>query len=221
MSKKRRVLLLYGGWEGHTPELFADYAESELLQGFEVVRSQDLGMLEINTLRKFDLFVPIWTFDSITEQQENDLLEAVASGMGMVAWHGNTSAFLGNRPHKMMLGGKFVAHPGGDSIKYNVHFESDEPLVEKLNDFSIVSEQYYLLVDPAVNVLATTLIDGGEFPWLKGVKMPVAWKRMWGEGKVFYCAIGHTLKDFEIPTVKTLLKRAVMWASERNIPSDN
>ena len=183
------------------------------MQEFDVVRSQDLGMLEKNILSEFDLLLPIWTFDSITEQQENDLLTAVASGLGVMALHGNTSAFLGNRPHKMMLGGKFVAHLGGDNTEYTVHFERGDALVEGLKDFRIVSEQYYLLVDPAVNVLATTVIDGGEFPWLKGVKMPVAWKRMWGEGRVFYCALGHTLSDVEIPAVKKLLKRAVKWTS--------
>jgi len=41
----KRVLLLYGGWEGHQPERFADFAENELLGDFDVVRSQDLGML--------------------------------------------------------------------------------------------------------------------------------------------------------------------------------
>lgn len=168
MSKRRKALLLYGGWEGHIPAEFADYAETELLQDFEVVRSQNLDVLEKNTLSDFDLLVPIWTFDSISEKQENDLMQAVASGMGLVAWHGNTSAFLGNRPHKMMLGGKFVAHPGGDSTEYTVNFESGDPMVSGLQDFRVNSEQYYLLVDPAVTILATTLIDGGEFPWLKG-----------------------------------------------------
>ncbi len=86
---RKRVLLLYGGWEGHQPECFADFVENELLGNFDVVRSQDLGMLRLDVLADFDLLVPIWTFGEITEIQEAVLLNAVANSMGMVAWDGN------------------------------------------------------------------------------------------------------------------------------------
>ena len=213
---RKRVLLLYGGWEGHCPERFADFSESRLLDDFEVVRSQDLNVLCSGELASFDLLVPIWTFGELNESQETALLSAVAEGLGVVAWHGNASAFLESRPHKFMLGGQFVGHPGGNEISYSVHFLGSDPLIDGLQDLTITSEQYYLVIDPAVKVLATTLIDGGELDWLKGVEMPVAWKRLWGKGRVFYCALGHTLNVLEHPTVTTLLRRAVHWAVRGN-----
>ena len=209
---RKCVLLLYGGWEGHQPERFADFAENELLGDFDVVRSRDLGMLCPDVLAGFDLLVPIWTFGKISDTQETALLNAVADGMGIVAWHGNASSFLDSRLHKFVLGGQCVGHPGGSDITYSVRFLGNDPLVDGLKDITITSEQYYLLIDPAVKVLATAYIDGNDMDWVSGVQMPVAWKRQWGNGRVFYCALGHTLDVLEQPSVTTLLSRALHWA---------
>ncbi|MGH9550502.1 MAG: ThuA domain-containing protein, partial [Terriglobales bacterium] len=127
--------------------------------------------------------------------------------------HGNTSAFLKSRRHKFLLGGKFVGNPGGDAITYNVHFLGNDPLVEGLEDITVQSEQYYLLVDPAVKVVATTIMDGADMSWLAGVQMPVAWKRMWGQGRVFYCALGHCPEIFmEHQSLRSLVQRALHWS---------
>jgi uncharacterized protein len=207
-----RVLLLYGGWEGHQPEVFADLALKLLLAGCQVTRSQDLDMLRVQVLRDYDLLVPIWTFGELTDEQVTDLLDSVADGLGIVAWHGAVSSFLNSRSHKFMLGGQFVGHPGGDQVRYPVRFLGNDPLVQGLEDLTLVSEQYYLLVDPAVKVLATTVIDGAELDWVAGVEMPVAWKRRWGRGRVFYCAVGHTPDILALPPIQTLLQRAIRWA---------
>lgn len=207
-----RVLLLYGGWEGHQPERFADFAETRLLAGCRVTRSQDLGQLRDEVLRDFDLLVPIWTFGELADEQIEALLGAVAGGLGLVNWHGAVSSFLNSRSHKFLLGGQFVGHPGDDRVRYPVRFLGNDALVQGLEDLEVVSEQYYLLVDPAVKILATTSIDGADYDWVAGVEMPVAWKRRWGKGRVFYCALGHTLDTLEQPAIQTLLQRAIRWA---------
>ena len=215
-----RVLLLYGGWEGHQPEVFADFAEKHLLRGHRVTRSQDLDMLRAEVLSEFDLLLPIWTFGELTDAQVTALMDAVANGLGMVNWHGVASAFLNSRSHKFVLGGQFVGHPGGDQVPYTIHFLDNDPLVHGLDDLAVTSEQYYLLVDPAVQVLATTTIDGADFAWLAGVEMPVVWKRQWGAGRVFYCAVGHTVDILEQPAIRTLLQRAIRWAVRTSPPDD-
>ena len=201
-TRRPRALLLHGGWEGHDPDRVADYAERHLLEGFEVVRSSDLAVLRADVLRDFDLLVPVWTFGQITEAQEADLLSSVAGGLGVLAWHGAASAFLASRPHKLLLGGQFVTHPGGTGVTYTVRFERDaDPIVAGLDDLTLTSEQYYMLIDPAVKVLATTTIQGDALTWLAGVTMPVAWSRSWGTGRVFYCSLGHSVEVLALPTV--------------------
>src|SRR5688572_5184069 len=128
----KRALLLYGGWDGHQPELNAAFADARLLQDFDVTRSQDLGLLTGEALAQFDLSVPVWTFGELTDSQVDALLAAVANGMGMVAWHGAASSFLNSRSHKLLLGGQFVGHPGGNQITYRVDFLGNDPIVEGL-----------------------------------------------------------------------------------------
>lgn len=223
MSKNdpKRALLLYGGWQGHQPEQVADFTAEHILPGFSIVRSQDLGILRDDVLAEFDLLAPIWTFGELSTSQEKALLAAVANGLGMVAWHGAASAFLGSRAHKFMLGGQFVAHPGEADVTYTVRFLGNDPLVEGLQDITVTSEQYYLLVDPGVKVVASTRMHGGPLEWTAGVDMPVAWSRRWGKGRVFYCSLGHTVDVLRRPPVQTLLCRASHWAARVNAQAEN
>jgi type 1 glutamine amidotransferase len=75
------------------------------------------------------------------------------------------------------------------------------------------SEQYYMHVDPSNEVLATTTFDGTHAPWVAGTVMPVVWKRMWGQGKVFYSSLGHVAKDFDVPEAKEIVRRGMLWAT--------
>jgi hypothetical protein len=112
-----------------------------------------------------------------------------------------------------MTGGQWVAHPGG-IVDYVVNIvKHDDPIVAGLSDFAVRSEQYYLHVDPGNDVLATTLITGIDAPWTAGTVMPAVWKRMWGEGRVFYSSVGHVAADFDIPEARTIVERGMLWAS--------
>ncbi len=208
-----RALVLYGGWEQHRPELFAEFAASKLLRSADVTLEQSLECLARENLSQYDVLLPIWTFGEITPDQEEALLGAVEEGLGVVAWHGATSSFLGSRRHKHLLGGQFVCHPGGERVSYQVDFEAHHPLTEGLDPLEVTSEQYYFLVDPAIEVVASTVIVSDEMPWLTGRKAPVAWTNTWGSGHVFYCALGHQLSDVDNPTTLELLTRALGWAS--------
>ena len=208
----QRALILAGGWPGHEPDGAARFARAELLGDWQVSVTSELSLLEPASLAAFDLLLPIWTFGELTPQQEAALCQAVEGGLGVVAWHGAASAFRASRRYQHLLGGQFVAHPGGDQQRYSVKFAA-EPLSAELPDIELSTEQYYLLVDPAVQVLASTRIESHELPWLEGVEVPVAWQRAWGKGRVFYCALGHTVSVLRQPPVLELLRRAVAWAA--------
>jgi len=77
------------------------------------------------------------------------------------------------------------------------------------------SEQYYMHVDPSNHVLATTTFTGehGNADWIAGCVMPVAWKRTYGQGRVFYSSLGHVAKDLETPEALTIITRGMLWAA--------
>ena len=115
--------------------------------------------------------------------------------------------------YQFMVGGQWVAHPG-NIIDYTVQITNrEDPITAGLGDFSMHSEQYYLHVDPSNEVLATTTFSGEYAPWIDGCVMPVVWKRKWGEGRVFYCSLGHVVADFDVPEARELVRRGMHWAA--------
>ena len=68
-------------------------------------------------------------------------------------------------------------------------------------------------VDPSNEVLATTTFTDDHFSGIGGVSMPVVWKRRYGQGRVFYSALGHVSAEFKVPQMRTLLARGMAWAA--------
>jgi uncharacterized protein len=212
----KRALINWGGWEGHEPEACAGLFAGLLKErGFEVEVISDLERYtDTEFMQRLDLIVPIWTMSTITPEQEKGLLNAIRSGVGIAGWHGGMAdSFRNSVDYQWMVGGQWVQHPG-NIIDYQVNITSDDPIVAGLSDFWMHSEQYYMHVDPSNTVLATTTFSGdhGDAPWIKGVVMPVVWKRQFGKGRVFYSSLGHVLRDFDVPEAREIMLRGMAWA---------
>ena len=212
----KSALFVWGGWEGHEPkqctDIFAPYLES---QGYTVEISDTLdSYLDTAKLQSLDLIVQTWTMDTITREQETGLLEAVKSGVGFAGWHGGTAdSFRNSTEYQFMVGGQWVAHPG-NIINYEVNIvDHDDPITAGLTDFKMHYEQYYMHIDPSNKVLVTTTFSGEHAPWIEGTVMPVVWKRMWGQARVFYSSLGHVATDFNVPEARELVNRGMLWAS--------
>ena len=212
----KKALIVWGGWEGHEPKLCTDiFAPILRERNYDVTISDTLDIyLNTEFMLALDLIVPIWTMGTITREQEKGLLDAIASGVGVAGWHGGMGdAFRNNTPYQWMVGGQWVAHPG-NIIDYEVNIiDHTDPITAGLHDFQMHSEQYYMHVDPANQVLATTTFTGEYASWVKGTVMPVVWKRMWNQGRVFYSSLGHHASDFNVPEAKEIQIRGMMWAS--------
>jgi type 1 glutamine amidotransferase len=211
----KRALIVWGGWEGHEPEAVAGiFTEVLMGHGYDVdVQTSLDAFLDADRLAATDLIVPIYTMSTISREQEAGLLDAVRAGVGFGGWHGGMAdAFRNNTEYQFAVGGQWVAHPG-NVIDYTVDIVSLDPIVAGLGSFAMHSEQYYMHVDPANEVLATTTYTGEHAPWIDGVVMPVAWKKRYGAGKVFYCSLGHVASDFDVPEAKTIVERGLLWAT--------
>jgi type 1 glutamine amidotransferase len=193
-------------------DIFVPWLEE---QGFEVKVSNTLdAYLDEEKMKSLDLIVQVYTMAQITRDQEAGLLQAVKSGVGLAGWHGGLAdSFRSNTEYQFMVGGQWVAHPGG-VIDYEVQItDHEDPITRGLSDFKMHSEQYYLHVDPIVQVLATTTFSARHAPWIEGVIMPVVWKKMYGKGRVFYTSLGHVAKDFDVPQAREIVQRGMLWAA--------
>jgi type 1 glutamine amidotransferase len=216
----KKVLIVWGGWDGHEPqqiaELFRDILKDE---SFEVEVSNTLDSFnDKKRLMDLDLIIPIWTMGEIKSEYISNISEAISSGVGMAGCHGGMcDAFRNETEWQFITGSQWVAHPGGEiEYKVNICKGSSSPIIEGLDDFTVNSEQYYIHVDPAVNVLATTTIIFPDGPHATNgqVKVPVVYTKRWGKGKIFYNSLGHVANIFDIYEVKELMRRGFIWASK-------
>jgi len=220
MSEKLKAIVVWGGWDGHEPKLVAQRVEKVLLnEGWDVEVYDTLdAFLDVDRLKTFDLIYPIWTMGGITHEQRSAVSQAVGSGVGLAGNHGGIcDAFRNDTEWQFMTGGNWVAHPGNDGTPYKVNIKNtSSPITLGIKDFDVASEQYYLHVDPAVEVLATTSFPVANGPHIlnKHVDMPVVWTKMWGYGRVFYTSLGHHDDVFDIPEAGEILRRGMLWAAE-------
>lgn len=212
----KNILIVYGGWDGHQPQAFADLMQRQLTQkGAKVDLSDTTAVYGDSVkLQSYDLIVQSITMDQITRDQMNTLSRVVQSGVGFAGAHGGfADAFRSNTEYQYMTGGQFVAHPGGQ-IDFKVNITNSDHLITRgIEDFETHTEQYYMHVDPNVEVLASTTFDGAHDSWIKGFTMPVAWVKRHGAGKVFYLSVGHDPKEFEEGPDLELLMNGLRWAT--------
>ncbi len=215
----RSALIVWGGWDGHQPKEVAEIFDTQLQKhGFETIVSDTLDAYLQNDLTTLDLIVPVWTMGQITGEQEKALIEAVKGGVGLGGCHGGMcDSFRNNTEYQWMTGGQWVAHPGNDGTEYTVEVRDPDHFITQGSPavFPIKSEQYYLHVDPAVRVLATCRFPVADGPHVKNgvVDMPTVWTKYWGEGRVYYNALGHHADIVAQPEVLTLMTRGLLWAA--------
>ncbi|WP_322905145.1 ThuA domain-containing protein [Paenibacillus sp. SGZ-1009] len=217
---KKQALLVSGGWDGHQPKEVADiFADVLRNEGFEAEISYTLdAFLDEERLQSLNLIVPIWTMGEIKDEQLQPVLRAVQGGVGIAGCHGGMcDSFRNSVEWQFMTGSQWVAHPFNDGVDYEVNMvrTSSSPLIEGIPDFQVSSEQYYLHVDPVVDVLATTTFRKSEGAHSANgeIVMPVVYTKRWGEGKVFYNSLGHQANIFDIPEAKELMRRGMVWAA--------
>ena len=223
--KGKNIIYVYGGWKGHKPRESVDLMVPKLrAEGANVKIFDSLSVYsDEKIMNETDLIIQIWTMGKITEKQFEGLEKAIMNGTGFAGWHGGLGdAFRDNLKYQFIVGGQFLFHPGGyidHSIKI---IDKSDPITQGLKDFNLKkTEQYYMLLDPNIKVLAISEFDREKYEKpkieenkLTGSTMPVVWKKNYGKGRIFYSSIGHHLTEFEVPEVMTMQMRGFRWASE-------
>ena len=121
----KKVLIVYGGWDGHQPKYFADKISTWLKTQKAKVYLSDSTSIYTNEklMSELDLVIQHITMSKITDDQLNGLVKAVKDGTGLAGCHGGLGdSFRNNTEYQYMIGGQFVKHPGGQ-VNYTVTIE--------------------------------------------------------------------------------------------------
>ena len=202
---KINTLVFAGGavhdWEGCSGVIIAALSQRE---EFEITKvEEDLDALVAPNLDPYDLIIFYYTIGEISDAQKNGLLNHIASGKGYVGVHSAADSFRECPEYRAMVGGYFVTHPRYRDYQVSI-VDTEHPITEGLDETMVTDEQYILDYDPRNHVLASALWEGDA--------MPVAWTKNWGDGRVFYLALGHDAKACEHEIFGTLLRRGALWA---------
>ena len=211
---QRSALILWGGWPGHFPQQGAEVVAALLAKdGFVTTVTPDYTAL--TEAARFDLIVQVITNDQIDPALVQSLTDAVRAATGWAGYHGGLAAsFHAAVKFHYLPGVHWVAHPGDRTARYRVNVtQPDDPIMQGIGDFDYQSEQYYVLHDPPVELLATTTFTGDHDPVTTGAVMPVVFKRRFGKGRIFYTALGPTPEELSHPQAREILRRGLSWAA--------
>jgi len=226
----KKVLLFGGGKMGggaHDHSLCCPILERCIRSatGFQIdYVAEDYDAFLAERLRPYDVLVLYHTGQQLTPDQKHGLVEWVASGKGFVGLHGASCSFHDSPEYFAMLGGRFRGHPCVREYIVSVN-DTAHPVTRDLKgyaakhwepwpvyEYKVLDEQYLMDYDNRVHVLASTVFRGRTWP--------VAWVQPWGQGKVFYNALGHTAEACRNPFFKQMLIGAVKWAVNRRPDPD-
>jgi uncharacterized protein len=238
-TQPRSAVVVRGGWDGHFPvettELFIPFLETS---GFAVrVEESATVFADAAFMETVDLIVLTASMATIDDAQFAGLRTAVERGAGMAGWHGGIVDAYRDRPdYLQFMGAQFAAHPGkpeaermgvpSDSfVTHSIRMTEAgkvHPITTGLADFELDTEQYWLLHDDYLDVLATTTVAARDWePWNRPITSPAIWTRQWGLGRIFVATPGHDVSVLENHTVRAIVERGMLWAARDSAARDS
>jgi type 1 glutamine amidotransferase len=147
----------------------------------------------------------------ITEQQGAAIKEFVAAGNGFYALHNCSHISLSSKNYREVMGGAYIGHPPLRPFEVRAT-ANQHPITQGISSFIVNDEQHYVAYDkdPKHLILEAENIDGLKFEDL-GTKSVSGWAYDFGQGRVVFTAVGHTIHAMWAPQYIEIQKRSIRW----------
>ncbi len=181
---------------------------------FQTEHSTDMSVFTSQNLKKYDGIL----FNNTTDLTFDDpdarksLMDFVKSGKGIIGIHAATDNFKTWPEAAEMMGGIFDGHPWTSDGTWMIKIsDSDHPLTEMFEDeeFELNDEIYRTnqrrLRENCRVLVALDMHDENNLA-AEGVRItdrdiPVSWVRGFGQGRIFYCSLGHNSHIYWNPVI--------------------
>ncbi|MFP4191506.1 MAG: ThuA domain-containing protein [Candidatus Hydrogenedentota bacterium] len=210
-------------------ERVADELSEEHEDYVSVTATKDASLINADNLANYDVAV-FYTSGNLleegsdghppmTEEGKEEFLQWIEDGGGFIGIHSATDTFRGGDPDPYieMLGGEFITH--GPQFEGTVHVtDAGHPAMEAIPTEWDVWDEWYIhthLNRDNIRVLAVMEApediqeDHSDYEQ----EVPIMWCRSYGDGRVFYNAMGHAHDLWEDETFQQQLVDAVTWAA--------
>lgn len=178
---------------------------------FSVEFSDDLNVFTKENLEQFDALCFNNTTDLIltpeaTPEQCKAIMDFVKGGKGFIGIHAATDCFYKEGKAwpeaSEMLGGKFSGHPWTSNGTWAIKIdEPNHPLMVPFAGKGFkISDEIYRTEPPLYSrskQLVLMSLDMSDETTKNKAEKPtdadtgISWIKKWGEGRVFYCSLGH------------------------------
>lgn len=188
----------------------------------EIVPTEDLSLIRADTLRTFDAVVFFTSGElPLTDEQKSDLLSFVRNGGGFGGVHSATDTFYTWPEYGELIGAYFDGHPWAQQVTIDVE-DPDHPAMSGLAPSFQITDEIYQFRNfsrdhtRVLMTLDTTSVDihadgvhrtDGDFA--------LAWSHLYGEGHVFYTALGHPESTWRDQRFQRLLLNALLWLTRQ------
>ncbi len=216
--KKERKILVFSMTKGfrHSSIEHGVYAFDRLgkaTMAYSVEHSEDPSVFTAENLKRFDAVMMLNTTGNelFDEAGKKALADFVKGGKGLIGIHSATDTFYEWEEYGKMMGGYFDGHPWHETVLLRI--EDPDHATCKCFDgaktFQTIDEIYQYKEKPYsrddLRVLLSLDPAGTDFK-KGGMKRSdndyaVGWVQQYGEGRVFYCNLGHREETYWNPTV--------------------
>jgi type 1 glutamine amidotransferase len=166
-----------------------------------------------DALKNYDGAIFISTTGHLPLPDKQAFLDWIKSGKGFVGVHAATDAFhvsSGVDPYIQMIGGEFLTHTVATVDCINE--DTTHPATKNLGKTWQVTDEIYFQKnfsrDNVHMLLSLDKMPGGSQPGY----FPIAWCKKYGEGNVFYTALGHTEEMWRDPQFQKHLLGGIRWS---------
>ena len=190
---------------------------------FEVTATEDTSEFSTENLERYAAVMFYTTGElPMSGGQKAALLNFVRSGRGFLGVHSATDTFYAWPDYLDLIGGYFNGHPWHQVVTIEVTDAADPVVaflgnslqlkdeIYQISDFDYRGSRVLLRLDQSSVDLGRTGVHQRFYGW------PLAWKRSFGEGRVFYTALGHEASVWQDPRYQRLLTNAVLWSTRRS-----
>lgn len=162
--------------------------------------SEDPRVFAPDSLARYDAILFNNTTGTLFEDPvlRESLMNFVRGGGGIAGIHAATDCFYDWPAFGEMMGGYFDGHPWNESVTLKIE-EPNHPVAQPLGEEFVVADEIYQFKEPysRENLRVLVSLDTDKTNMNKnGIRrddgdFAVSWVRDYGEGRVFYCSLGH------------------------------
>lgn len=194
---------------------------------FDVDITRDASILTVQTLARYDAVIFFTTGElPMNASQRTAFLQFIRRGGGFVGIHSATDTFYEWPEYGELIGGYFDNHPWRKEVAIRIE-DRDHPATRHLGSSFRINDEVYQFkswdrdrVDVLMSLDTASVDTAKDTVHRTDNDFALAWSRSYGDGRVFYTALGHEDAVWHDERFQQLVVNGIVWAMGDRISTE-